>query len=78
MKTEVAKALTDKKSAEDNANKEKSSLSQLKAQLVELEEEFTKVKDTYEARVDDLQKKLKESVEETNKLSKDNQNLLTR
>ncbi|XP_048774476.2 major antigen-like isoform X1 [Ostrea edulis] len=78
LKTEVAKALTDKKSAEDNANKEKSSLSQLKAQLVELEEEFTKVKDTYEARVDDLQKKLKESVEETNKLSKDNQNLLTR
>jgi hypothetical protein len=78
LKSELAKALFDKKSSEDNANKEKSSLVQLKAQLVELEEEFTKVKDTYEARVDDLQRRLKESEEQSNKLSKDNQNLMTR
>lgn len=74
----MAKVTSEKKSAEENADKEKSSLSQLKAQLLELEDEFTKVKDTYEARVNDLQKKLQESLEETGKLDKDKQNLMTR
>lgn len=78
LKADLAKVTSEKKSAEENANKEKSSLSQLKAQLLELEDEFTKVKDTYEARVNDLQKKLQESLEETGKLDKDKQNLMTR
>lgn len=78
MKADLAKVTSEKKSAEENADKEKSSLSQLKAQLLELEDEFTKVKDTYEARVNDLQKKLQESLEETGKLDKDKQNLMTR
>ncbi|XP_062568800.1 uncharacterized protein LOC134230955 isoform X2 [Saccostrea cucullata] len=78
LKTELNKAVSEKEKAEENAEKEKSSLHKLKDQLVELEEEFTKVKDTYEARVDDLQKKLRESAEESDKLSKENQNLLTR
>nr|XP_022326920.1 myosin-3-like isoform X2 [Crassostrea virginica] len=78
LKADLAKVTSEKKSAEENADKEKSSLSQLKAQLLELEDEFTKVKDTYEARVNDLQKKLQESLEETGKLDKDKQNLMTR
>lgn len=78
LKADLAKIASEKKSAEESADKEKSSLSQLKAQLLELEDEFTKIKDTYEARVNDLQNKLKESLEEMDKISKDKQNLLTR
>lgn len=78
LKVDLAKIASEKKSAEESADKEKSSLSQLKAQLLELEDEFTKIKDTYEARVNDLQNKLKESLEEMDKISKDKQNLLTR
>lgn len=78
LKADLAKIASEKKSAEESADKERSSLSQLKAQLLELEDEFTKIKDTYEARVNDLQNKLKESLEEMDKISKDKQNLLTR
>lgn len=71
LKVDLVKIVFEKKLVEESVDKEKFSLSQLKVQLLELEDEFMKIKDMYEVCVNDLQNKLKELLEEMDKIFKD-------
>lgn len=78
LKVDLVKIVFEKKLVEESVDKEKFSLSQFKVQLLELEDEFMKIKDMYEVCVNDLQNKLKELLEEMDKIFKDKQNFLIR
>lgn len=71
LKVDLVKIVFEKKLVEESVDKEKFSLSQFKVQLLELEDEFMKIKDMYEVCVNDLQNKLKELLEEMDKIFKD-------
>lgn len=71
LKVDLVKFVFEKKLVEESVDKEKFSLSQFKVQLLELEDEFMKIKDMYEVCVNDLQNKLKELLEEMDKIFKD-------
>lgn len=71
LKVDLVKIVFEKKLVEESVDKEKFSLSQFKFQLLELEDEFMKIKDMYEVCVNDLQNKLKELLEEMDKIFKD-------
>lgn len=71
LKVDLVKIVFEKKLVEESVDKEKFSLCQFKVQLLELEDEFMKIKDMYEICVNDLQNKLKELLEEMDKIFKD-------
>lgn len=71
LKVDLVKIVFEKKLVEESVDKEKFSLSQFKVQLLELEDEFMKIKDMYEVCVNDLQNKLKELLEEMDQIFKD-------
>lgn len=71
LKVDLVKIVFEKKLVEESVDKEKFSLSQFKVQLLELEDEFMKIKDMYEVCVNDLQNKFKELLEEMDKIFKD-------
>lgn len=48
LKVDLVKIVFEKKLVEESVDKEKFSLSQFKVQLLELEDEFMKIKDMYE------------------------------